>query len=81
MTLSPAMRVAERARKNFRSVSDRQHKTLASLSRKAGIELPEVRTKKQASRALTKLDTFLSTPPQLPGFSASTAPSTNPQED
>jgi hypothetical protein len=44
---------------------------LASLSDKAGIELPQVRSKKQASDALDRLQGFL-TQPALEGFSAST---------
>jgi len=72
--ISPAFKAAERARKNHRPVSKPQHKTLASLSRKAGIELPRVRNKAEASRALTGLEDLLTRPPQLEGFSASTDP-------
>lgn len=64
---SPAFRAAERARKNFRPVSAPQRRKLASQSRKAGIELPQVRTKKQASDALGRLEQFL-TQPALEGF-------------
>lgn len=68
--ISPAMRAAERARKKFRPVSDRQREALERLSKRAGIVEPEVRTKRQASDALTKLELFLtpSTQPQLEGF-------------
>jgi hypothetical protein len=69
---SPAFRAAERARKNFRPVSDRQRKELARLSGKAGIERPEPRTKAQASDALDRLQQFL-TQPQLENFTASTS--------
>jgi hypothetical protein len=65
------MRAAERARKKFRPVSDRQRSTLKRLSKRAGIEpLQGVRSKAQASDALTKLEAFLSPPtqPQLEGF-------------
>ena len=72
--ISPAFEAAERARKKHRPVSDPQRKTLASLSRKAGIELPRVRNKAEASKALTGLEGFLTCRPQLEGFSASTDP-------
>lgn len=68
---SPAFAAAERARKSFQPVSAVQHRTLASLSRRAGIELPRVRTKKQASDALTRLGALL-IQSQLEGFSVST---------
>jgi hypothetical protein len=64
------MRAAERARKNFRPVSDPQRTTLERLSKRAGVELPQVRTKDQAGDALDRLKLFL-TQPQLEGFSAS----------
>jgi hypothetical protein len=70
--ISPAMRKAERARKRFRPVSAPQRKTLARLSKRAGIELPEVRTKAQAGDALDRLKSFL-TQPQLEGFVDATA--------
>jgi hypothetical protein len=68
--ISPAMRAAERARKKFRPVSDRQRSTLKRLSKRAGIVEPEVRTKRQASDALTRLEDLLtlSTQQQLDGF-------------
>ena len=74
--ISPAMRAAERARKNFRPVSDRQHSTLKRLSKRAGIVEPEVRTKRQASDALTRLEDLItpSTQPQLEGFNEATSP-------
>jgi hypothetical protein len=67
---SPAFAAAERARKKFRPVSVPQRETLERLSKRAGIELPEVRTKRQASDALTRLEDFLtpSTQQQLEGF-------------
>jgi hypothetical protein len=68
--ISPAFKAAERARKNFRPVSAPQRKTLASLSRRAGVELPQVRTKAQAGDALDRLKLFL-TQPQLEGFNDS----------
>jgi hypothetical protein len=68
--ISPAFRAAERARKSFRPVSASQRAQLVRLSQRAGIELPQVRTKKQASDALTRLKHFL-TQPQLEGFGAS----------
>ncbi|HYJ21349.1 MAG TPA: hypothetical protein VEW07_04930 [Solirubrobacterales bacterium] len=68
------MRKAERARKKFQPVSVPQRETLERLSKRAGIVLPEVRTKKQAGKALDRLEEFLSSPPQLEGFSASTGP-------
>jgi hypothetical protein len=71
--ISPAFRAAERARKNFRPVSVPQRKELARLARKGGVELPQVRTKKQASDALTRLELFL-TQPALEGFGVSMAP-------
>lgn len=71
---SPAFAAAERARKNFRPVSDPQRKELARLSKKSGVVLPQVRTKAQASDALTRLETFLSPQPQLEGFGVSTSP-------
>lgn len=70
--ISPAFRKAETARKNFRPVSKPQRRNLARLSRQAGIELPQVRTKKQATDALTRLETFLSPQQQLEGFGSST---------
>jgi hypothetical protein len=66
------MRAAERARKKFQPVSDPQLRKIASLSRKAGIDLPEVRSKKQASKALDGLEEFLSPQQQLEGFSEAT---------
>lgn len=71
--ISPAFRAAERARKNSQPVSDPQRKTLERLSRRAGIELPKVHTKAQASKALDGLEAFLSPQPQLEGFSSSTS--------
>ena len=71
--ISPAFRAAERARKNFRPASGRQRKELARLSKKSGVVLPQVRTKAQASDALTRLKTFLDPQPQLEGFGASTS--------
>ena len=72
--ISPAFRKAEWARRKGKlaGVSKPQRRTLASLSRKAGIEEPEVRTKAEATKALTGLEKLLSLPPQLEGFSAST---------
>lgn len=66
--ISAAFKEAERARKRFRPVSEPQRRALASLSRKAGIELPQVRNKAQASDALTRLEDLLARP-QLDGFS------------
>jgi len=74
VTLSPAMRAAERARKNFRPVSVPQRETLERLSKRAGIEpLEDVRTKAQASKALDGLEEFLSPQQQLEGFGDATA--------
>jgi hypothetical protein len=68
---SRAFRRAERARKKFQPVSKPQRRTLVSLSRRAGIEVPQVRTKDQASDALDRLESFL-TQPVLEGFGVST---------
>ena len=57
--ISPAMRATERARKRFRPISVPQRETLERLSKRAGIELPEVRTKAQAGDALDRLKSFL----------------------
>lgn len=70
--ISPAFRKAERARKNFCPVSKPQRRHLARLSRQADIELPQVRTEKQATDALTRLEAFLSPQQQLEGFGSST---------
>jgi hypothetical protein len=69
------MRAAERARKKFRPVSDRQRSTLKRLEKRAGIEpLEGVRSKAQASDALTRLEDFLtpSTQQQFGGFNEAT---------
>jgi hypothetical protein len=64
---SAAFLEAERARRANRLPSDRQRRTLALLSRRAGIEMPEVRWRSEASDAITRLERLLRQP-ILDGF-------------
>jgi hypothetical protein len=59
---SPAFQRAERARKRFRPATPAQTRELVRLSHTAEIETPQVRTKAQASDALTRLEKFLREP-------------------
>lgn len=56
------MQRAERARKRFRPATPAQKRALIRRSREAGMEVPVVRTKAQASDALTRLEKFLREP-------------------
>jgi hypothetical protein len=71
MSCSAAFRRAEGRRKLFRAASSAQRRTLAKLSKQAGVVLPEVHQKAEASKALDGLTRFL-TQPQLDGFGDST---------
>jgi hypothetical protein len=64
---SPAFLHAERTRRRNRLPSDRQRDRLEILARRAGIEVPVVRWRSEASDAIERLEQLLHQP-ALDGF-------------
>ena len=68
--ISPAFRKAERYRQTTTLATSKQRGRLAVLARRSGVEMPRVRSAKEASDAIKRLEAHgrLERQPMLEGF-------------